>query len=282
MIQWLLPLRPSLHRKWHMLAQRCYFSHTYCSVFLEEQHYQNIFCQIVSLKGALGLWHTLSRWFKELTRHLLSETGYWAWQSFSEPVLVFISTFMWGRYCFPLSPQIHFKNHDPKRRCSLIWHRAAWLPLFLDRDLGGIWGSGGDASGQRPYPDSVVLALGSSWIKNLPYAPTPMVMKSSLFERQMILDPPLLTCIASFPFIWSPSCIIPAINYSLEIALFNILLHCDCYGIFFIRSQVLMWKLDLINFSSPPQHSVTLLHMCAYIYLFIGFELGKYMSREKT
>lgn len=97
MIQRLLPLRHSIQRKWHMLAQRCCFSHMNCSVFLEEPHHQNMFCQMQSLKGAQGVWYSvLFLWFKELTRHLLSETGYWAWHSFSETVVVFISILMWG------------------------------------------------------------------------------------------------------------------------------------------------------------------------------------------
>lgn len=229
MIQRLLPLRPSMQRKWHILVQRCCFSQMNCSVFLEERHYQNNFCQMQSLKGALGVWYSvLSLWFKELTRHLLSETGYWAWHSFSGTVLVFISMLMWG----PVTAFLYGKIHEPKRRCSLIWHRASWLPLSLDRDLRGVWGSGEAPSGQRTYPNSVVLALASSWIQSLPYVPTPMGMKSFLFERKMILDPPFGTCIESFPFIWSSSCMIPAINYSLEIALFNAFLHFDCYGIF--------------------------------------------------
>lgn len=177
-------------------------------------------------------------------------------------------------YCFPLSPQNHLKNCEPKRRCSLIQHRAAWLPLSLDRDLRGIWGFGGAASGQRPYPDSVVLALGSSWIQNLPYAPTPMGMKSSLFERQMVLDPPLLTCVESFPFIWSPSCIIPAINYSLEIALFRIFFHYDYYVVFFyqISSSDLKTLPDKFSFpSSTFSNPITYVHIHLFIHcLWVG------------
>lgn len=37
---------------------------------------------------------------------------------------------------------------------------------------------------------------------------------------------------------------------------------------------VLISRLDLTNFSSPSQYSVTLLHMCACIHLFPGFEIG--------
>lgn len=136
----------------------------------------------------------------------------------------------------------------------------------------------------RPEVISQLSGTGS-WIQlnlELPYAPTPTGMESSLLERQMILDPPLLTCIESFPFISSPSCIIPAINYSLENALCNIFFSFWLVCYLLERDLVQIWKPDLINFPFPPQHSVTLLQMCTYIYLFIGFELGQYMSREKT
>lgn len=130
-------------------------------------------------------------------------------------------------YCFPLW-QNHLKAHEPKSRAAacMAWScLAASLPGQRPQRNLGVW-----SSCLRTEAISRLLDPAEFKVYHMPQLP--MGMESSLLERQIILHPPLLTYTEPFSFISSPSCIIPATSYSLEIALFNIFLHFDCYGIF--------------------------------------------------
>lgn len=187
---------------------------------------------MLSLKGALGVWHSvLSLLFKELTRHNIRDLP------------LGLAEFL--RLCLCLLPhscEAHLLlffmaklPQNPWAQKSCFYSNMAWSSFTASlpgqrpqRNLGV------RNNCLRPEVISQLSGIGS-WIQlnsELPHAPTPAQMESSLFERQMILDPPLLTYIELFPFISNPFCIIPAINYSLENALLNIFFHYDCYGIF--------------------------------------------------
>lgn len=117
---------------------------------------------------------------------------------------------------------------SPRAQKLHVWHGVACLPLSRDRGLRGIRGSGAAASGQRPYPDSWIQLNSKFTIcPNSPWGWNLLCLRDKLF-----CIPLYLTYTEPFSFISSPSCIIPATSYSLEIALFNIFLHFDCYAIF--------------------------------------------------
>lgn len=223
--------------------------------------------------GSKGPWRLLGNLIlfpfpglKWLPRHLLSEIGYWARQTSSwacTGIPVFVSVFVWDPVtekailCFPLW-QNHFEIPERKREAPAIQYGMvlplweARLPVSLDWDLWGICGPGAATSCQRPYPDSMVLALGSSWIHSLPYAVTPTGIKSSLYVRHMILAQPYteLHEFISFPFHFKPFLcntsykLFPRNPFIWHICSFWLLWYC------LEGDPALIWRLDLINFSS--------------------------------